>query len=510
MVWWPHAIGSGINPFLTHAIWSPGPFDLASATSVPLAALVATPVTLTLGPLAAYNLLVLLSPTLAAFFSFRLCKYVTGRLVPSLVGGYLFGFSSYELGQMVGHLNLMMVFLVPLAVHIVLRRIDGEVGPRRFIVSMAAVIAAQALLSTEILFTALIFGAIALLAGAAFCGPAVRDRIRRVAIETVGGGAVAALVISPFLYYALFYTSIPEIIAASRFSMDALNPLFPTSVQWIGGRSFAPVGNLYPGSPVESGGYLGIAIILLAGWWLISTRERTVSRVMLTVLTVAIIASLGISLYIAGQPTIWMPWRALVDLPLLKDVIPARLAMYTALVVAVAVAQALATSARSAVLRWSLGVVGVLMLIPSGGSALFHSTPSDPAFFTSDQYKRYLDRDEVVLAFPFSSLGQSMLWQARTKMWFRLAGGYLSQSPPQEYLEEPAVSQFYTGTADAETPCLMRSFIERRDVGAVVLETTSTEPWRPALASLGMRRQRVGGIDFYRVPRRMAFPPGCH
>lgn len=509
MVWWPHAIGSWMNPFLTHSIWAPGPFNLATATSVPLASIVAMPVTFTLGPLAAANLLVLLSPALAAFFAFRLCHYLTGRIVPSLVGGFLFGFSGYVLGQMIGHLNLTLVFFVPLAVHIVLRRFDGVTGGRFFVVSIAAVIAGQALLSTEILFTALIFGAITLLAAAVFSDAGGRDRIRGLTIEIVLGGILAAAVISPFLYYALLYEGQPEFISAARFSMDALNPFVPTPVEHLGRTSFAPVAATFPGGYAEAGGYIGIAFLLLGGWWLISTRSRKSSRVMLAVLVCTVVGSLGTDLYISGQPTISLPWKTLAHIPLLHEVIPVRLAMYTSLIVAVAVAQALASRARSAWIRWTLAIIGVAMLIPSGGSALFHSSPPDPSFFTSDQYKRYIDHEETVLALPYSQRGQSLLWQARTDMWFRLAGGYLGQQPPGDYIEEPAVIQLLQGVANEETPCLLKSFIERREIGAVVLESASTEPWRPALAELGLRPQEVGGVDFYRVPPDLSAPAAC-
>lgn len=509
MVWWPHAIGSGVNPFLTHSIWAPGPFDLATATSVPLAAIVATPVTLTIGPLASYNLFVLLCPTLAAFFAFRLCHYVTGRIAPSLVGGFIFGFSGYMFGQMIGHLNLMLIFLVPLGVHITLRRIDGVIGRRRFVLSIAALIAAQALLSTEILFTALIFGGIALAAGALFADSEGRARIRRTTIEVLAGGATGAIVISPFLYYALFYTSQPTFLSVARFSMDALNPLVPTPVQRIGRTTFAPVAGTFPGGYAEAGGYIGIAMVLLAGWWLSFSWRRGATRVMLVVLTCSVVGALGTALYISGHPTISLPWKALAHIPLMHEVIPVRLAMYSSLVIAVAVAQALAAPVGSPVLRWSLAVVGVVMLLPSGRSPLFHSNPPDPAFFTTGQYKSYIGREETVLALPYSQRGQSLLWQARTGMWFRLAGGYLGQVPPKDYGEEPAVTQLLTGVANPETPCLLKSFIERRGVSAVVIESTSTEPWRPALARLGIRSKKVGGVDFYRIPEAMTTPAGC-
>ncbi|MBS1890751.1 MAG: hypothetical protein JST59_05625 [Actinobacteria bacterium] len=509
MAWLPHAIGSGQNPLLTSAMWAPGPFDLATTGWVPLAALAGIPATLTIGPLAAYNLIVLLAPALAAFFTFRLCHYLTDRVTPSLVGGFLFGFSSYLVGQMNGHLHLMLVFLIPLGVHIVLLHLDGRTSRRRFVLSFAAVVVAQALISTEVLFTALLFAAIALLAGWIFADADSRDRLRGVVIDILIGGVVAAVVLSPYLYYALIYDTTPPLIDSTRFSMDALNPLVPTPLDRLGRTSFAPVAAQFPGAFVETGGYLGIAIVLLAGWWLISTWRRRATRIMLAVLACSVIASLGTRLTIAGEPTISLPWKVLEGLPLFEQIIPTRLSVYTALIIAIAVAMALAARAGSKFLRWGLALVGVVMLLPSGGSAFFHSTPPDPSFFTSGQYKKYIDKGETVLAFPYSQLGYSMVWQARAKMHFNVAGGYLAQQPPEEYLDEPVVTQFYTLTTTDETPCMIRSFIERRDVGAVLIEAGSGEPWGPELEKLGMHPQSLGGIDLYRVPSTLPAPTGC-
>lgn len=508
--WLPWAIGHGHNPLLTNSMWAPGPFDLATTGWTPLAALAAIPVTLTLGPLAAYNLLILVSPALAAFFAFRLCHYITGRLAPSVVGGFMFGFSSYLVGQMIGHLHLTLVFLVPLAVEIVLRHLDGRMSRRTFVIAIAAVVVGQTLISTEILFTSLLFGAIALAAGAIFSDSEGRDRIRRVTIEIVLGGIVGAIILSPYLYYALIYDTPPPLLEGSRFGMDALNPLVPTPVDHLGRTSFAPVASTFQGAFVETGGYLGIAVVLLAAWWLISTWKRPATRVMLTVLGCAVLLSLGTDLLIAGQATISLPWKIIEDLPIFEQVIPIRLSMFTALVVAIVVAMALAAKAGAPWLRWGLAIVGVIMLLPSGGSALFQSTPPDPQFFSSGQYKRYIDKEETVLAFPYSQLGYSMLWQVRGDMSFRVAGGYLAQQPPDEYLEEPIVTQFYTLATTAETPCMLKSFMEHREVGAVLIEAGSGEPWGPELEKLGMRPREMGGIDFYQVPATLPTPKGCN
>jgi L-lactate permease len=120
-------------------------------------------VTALFGNVVTFNLVSLVSPVLSAWFAYRLCRYVTGAWLPSLVGGYVFGFSSYELGQMLGHLHLIPIFLVPAAVHLVLLRMDEAVSVRRFVVLLALIFAVQVLISTEVLFASLVFGFAALL-----------------------------------------------------------------------------------------------------------------------------------------------------------------------------------------------------------------------------------------------------------------------------------------------------------------------------------------------------------
>jgi hypothetical protein len=91
--WWPHAITHGIDPFWTSVIWNPTEINLPATTSVPALSLVFWPVTETLGTVVTYNLISLLSPVLSAWLAYRLCRYVTGAWLPSLVGGYVYGFS---------------------------------------------------------------------------------------------------------------------------------------------------------------------------------------------------------------------------------------------------------------------------------------------------------------------------------------------------------------------------------------------------------------------------------
>ena len=137
--WWPHAILHGLNPFVTHAIWAPGGFDLAWATSVPGLALVFAPITLVFGATFAYNVASRPDartrgldgvPPLPAFDG--------GAIWPSLAGGYIFGFSSYLMAAELTHIHTAAVFLVPVAALLVVRFVQGELTRRGLAVRMGA------------------------------------------------------------------------------------------------------------------------------------------------------------------------------------------------------------------------------------------------------------------------------------------------------------------------------------------------------------------------------------
>src|SRR6185437_208372 len=104
--WWPHALAHGLNPFHASSIWAPQGLDLAWTATAPGMALLFAPLTIAAGPVVSYNVAAILLPALAAWTAFLLCRHVTRSLWASLVGGYLFGFSSYMIGQLEGHMHM--------------------------------------------------------------------------------------------------------------------------------------------------------------------------------------------------------------------------------------------------------------------------------------------------------------------------------------------------------------------------------------------------------------------
>ena len=200
--WWPHALIHAINPFLTLVIWVPDGINLANAASVQALSLLVSPVTALFGPIVAYNVLNLLAPALAGWFAFRLCRYLCGKWLPSVIGGYVFGFSSYQVAQMTSHLNLVVIFLVPAAAQLVLERLDARISPRRIQMWLTPELLLLLGSSTEILLTLLMGGALALVLGYTLA-PARRADISGI-FAPMGLALVATVVLaSPYLYYSL-------------------------------------------------------------------------------------------------------------------------------------------------------------------------------------------------------------------------------------------------------------------------------------------------------------------
>ena len=158
LAWWPHAITSLENPLVTDALLAPHGVNLAWTTAIPGPAVALAPVTLAFGPVVSYNVLMVASPALCARTAFLLVRHLTRSFWASLAAGYLFGFSTYELGHLLGSPNIALVFLIPVAVHLVLRRIDGDISERRFLVYFALTAAGQSLISTELTMASVLFG----------------------------------------------------------------------------------------------------------------------------------------------------------------------------------------------------------------------------------------------------------------------------------------------------------------------------------------------------------------
>jgi hypothetical protein len=498
LAWWPHALLHGLNPFFTNALFAPNRVDLGGIVMVPGAALATAPITLLFGPFVSYNLVMLASPVLAAFFAFLLCRYVSGSFAAALFGGYVFGFCGYILGHLPGQTHLVLVFPVPAMVHLTLRLIDGRIGQRRFIALMALALAAQVSFSTEVAATFVLIGLVALVVAFIFA-PAARARLIGAVKSIVAAGAIAALVTSPIIYYSIKASIPPPSFVGTVGAGDALAFLVPTILIRFGSKYFAAVSVGFTGTDAADAGiYIGLPLALILARYGI-TRWRLVStRILFVVLAIVVVLLLGSRLHIATYPTIPLPWQ-LLDHSLLRSALPVRLSVYMFLIVAVIMSMWLGhpRAGRWGLAKWALAALSIAFLVPNIGSGLWRSHQPNPRFFTTLQYRSVLHRGETVLVLPFGPFDMSMLWQAETGEWFRMAGGYVSGVPLGTYLHDPLLPAL-DGQVKPN-PALLRSFLVRRHVQAVIVDPGNPDQWPGALAALGLKPLTLGGVLVYRV-----------
>jgi len=512
--WWPHAIAHGLNPFVSHYLWTPTGVNTAQDTLIPTAAFVMAPVTELFGPVFSYNVLSIASPVLSALTAYLLCRRLVGRELPAVAGGYLFGFSSYEFAQLTGHLHLVTIFLIPVMVHMALRRVDREISRLLYVIVMALLLILQAGLSTELLAEIVGFGAIVLICARFLAPVPQRSRINGLMIETVGAGVLAIVVASPFFYYALFSGEFPNgpVPYWDIYAQDLLNPFFPTTATWLGHHDFQSLSATYVGGGVTGDdGYLSIPLVIAFLVWALGVeRHRALTRLALIVAALSFVLALGAHLHIAGEQTVTLPFYWVRHLPIFNDLLPSRIALFTSLAVAVGMAAWLARPTGHVVGRWLVVLLAVVMLFPNITSSLYGVAPRNPRFFSTALYKRYLTPGETVMVLPFGYNDVSTLWQAEAGFSFYMPEGYVSQINPPPFDKEPIVGRLEQNMPPA--PAELASFIRQHFVSHVIVDQVAAGPWPGVLAQLGFHMRSVGGVLLYTIPGAPAVtqPDGAH
>ncbi len=488
--WWPHAVLHGLNPFLTHAMFVPEGFNLTWSTAMPGPALALTPVTELFGASVTWNVIQLASPALGAWTMYLLCREITGRTGPSLVAGYVFGFSPYMLAHLTGGPYLALVALLPVVIRLILRRLRGTLGPRRFVIYTALALTAEFLTSSEVLATATIFGGLAYLMALALY-PAQRRALLDTAARLAGAYVVMGVLISPFLYYFFFGHQYPP--GATFFSADLASFAAPPSLVALGRHVFP-----YIGSNNES--YLGLPLILLILAWLWIERRRRRTWMIVIPMAAAGLCMLGRHLLVRGKVTsIPGVWNWLHHLPILTYAIPVRLSLFVIIPAAVIVALFLSGSGSGGRgrWRWALAALTIAFIVPDAGSSNWNTVVRDPAFFSSGQYRHYLNASDNVLTVP--AWGPNERWQADTGFAFNLADGYAGNPFPVAYSRYPTWGTLLSGHLTPDYAVQLKRFVHDKRVTAIVVDASVPGPWRRLFGPLGIAPLTTGGVIYYRL-----------
>jgi len=496
MRWWPFAIAHGLNPAFTHYVGAPAGYSLAWVTTVGPLALLASPITLTAGPVAAFNLVTVLGLPLAAWAAFVLCRRLTGAFWPSLVGGAVFGFSAYEMNHDVaGQLNLTYSLLLPILAYLVVVWRDHGIGDRTFVILAGLIMAVQFYLFLETFADLTALLAVSLLLGLAVAGRAGRPQLLRLTRLLAYGYAIAVVLAAPYLVYAL-RTPSPKLIAKTGMDLASLvvpRPQRTFGIAWLRHLAWGPI-------HASQACYIGIPLIVLAVLFAVTRWSSRLVRFLTFLVVLITVAALGSAVYVGGHRLFGVPWSALYNLPIVRNAYPLRLMVFAYLVLAVMTALWLAGRDEPAGLRshtWARWLLAVLVIagialdtppMPAGG----HTTI--PTFISSGQYQRHLSRGEIVVV--VSKIGNAgMQWQAESGFYWRLAGGYVNQAITRRS-DLPKQVQDLAHATPASV-LAFEQYVRTSHIGAILLAAQSEPQWVGIFWRMGLKGHEFGKVIVY-------------
>lgn len=444
--WWPFAISHGLNPFLCKYVWFPAGYNFTWATSVPFLAILSWPVTLLGSPVLSYNILMLSAPAFGAWTAFLLGRELTRDWTASLVCGFLFGFSAPELRELLANLNLDTVVLIPTSILLCVRHLRGSLSRCQFLILFSFLLVAQLGISTEVLATLCLIGALSWGIFLHFTPVGERRAFWYLATDIALSAPFVIILAAPFLYYLV--KGLPDVPAQinppSLGVAELLKFVIPTVPIQPGWVALAAIARQFSGFTPDSYTYISPPLLLLLALYFYRHIGTAYVKALLVLICIISALSLGVKLLFNGELTnIPMPWALFSHIPIIRSILPNRLLIYLSLGSAIAAAFFLAEArtVTSRLSRFALAGLACLCLPPAKVRVLpmpwqtqpifqeqtefkWSRWPEDP-FFTPTHIKEALGAMPNVILFPDPSVGPGMAWQVNAGFGFTQAAGYV-------------------------------------------------------------------------------------
>jgi hypothetical protein len=435
---WPaYALSHGLNPFYSSKLFVPRGINM-TPNSLGLG-IAAAPITWIFGPVAALNLIDLLSPALSALAMFWLLRRWTSWAPAAFVGGLFFGFSPFVLVSLaLGHPNFGLLAAVPLIVgcldelFVRRRRPPLVVGG-----ALGILVVVQFFVSVEVLALLVLFAALAA-TGAVVRTVVLRqtEAATRALRRAIPGLAVAGVVAAGLLAYPLWYFFAgPAHLVGRAWPDSPAGTVVNRPADFVNGFIGPGLTNVmhlfggYQGPALPLFCFLGVGmIIVLVAGAAISYRDHRVQWFGPLGL-VAVLLSFGI---VSGT---WSPWRFFVHLPVLVNVVPVNITSIIDTCIAIVLAVILDRTHEVAGDRIGrnrglpiAAAVTAVALVPIA-VAFWSNIPlatrvvRAPRWFTVAAPRR--GNHLVVLPYPaaLGGIQSSMAWQAIEGMTFSMVGG---------------------------------------------------------------------------------------
>jgi hypothetical protein len=425
--WLPYALGHGHNPLLTDFQHYPLGVNAMWNTSVPVLGLLLAPVTLTAGPVAAFNTGMVLGPVVAGVATVAALRPYVRRASPRIVAAALYAFSPFTLAHLsAGHLNLVWPVLPPVLLYLAHQLFVAPVRKPLLTGALTGLaLAVQTVLYTQTVAAGALMLLVTAVVLAARFPREVPERLPALARAGVACVCTYAVLAAYPLYLVLAGPVRPRVpIRVPEYgSTDLANVLSPTFLSAFRPFGTSPmVGNLG-----EQGGYLGVAVLVLL---LVAVVTVPGTRLPAVVGVIVSVLSLGPTLHIAARSTdITLPWKAFTGLPLLGELEPVRLQVFTTLALATVVVLFLdrvpAFPPVPRVLALVVAAAAVVSWHPADAQRV---RPAGPPAFVAE-LATHLRPGDVAEIHPRPTSwwyggADALRWQVASGMAFRMTGGY--------------------------------------------------------------------------------------
>lgn len=454
LAWTPFALLHGHNFYVTTWINYPVGVNLAQNTIMPFLGLLTTPITLASNAVASENVLRWMAFPLSASAMYYVASRLSRYRPAAFAAGAFYGFSPYMIGQSATHLNLAFVPFPPL---MLLCSYEIAARSKRSVVVWAVLLGlfatAQFYVSPEILGTTVISGAIAVVVLAISHPNRIPSRLPYAVIGVVIAGAITYAccidAIHVMEHGGLHYVG-PPYPPSARYNANVLGPISPTHWQWLTPASLANFGSRLVGGSTnvdENGSYLGIPLLVLLCYFAVRFRRSRWLQFSLLLAAIDFVLSLGRRPHVGSAIyDVHLPFAWLTHWPVMRDFVPARIALLVSFFVAGAIASAIAArhesrldeplgqpgrnivrrlmpAAVSRAAGWAMCALVVLSLLPNWPYSL---QPALAAKAVGPASLAAIPRGSVVLTYPYVEPGtdQAMVWQAVDRMRFKLIGSY--------------------------------------------------------------------------------------
>jgi hypothetical protein len=490
LAWWPYALSHHLNLLWTDLLWQPVGVAIPWVTSIPGIAVPLIPLTLLVGPVTTFNLVMIAAPALDAWAAYLLCRAITGRFAPAVIGGFFYGFSSYVMSQEATAMNLSLVICPPLLLLVIWARLNEQLSRSLTIAAATGLLILQFGISTEIAALMLFFGGMTW-AFAVLYLPARRPALLSLVPDGLLVGLLFTLILSPVLIDMLETRGVlhlPE-IWKFFFTADLLRVIVPTP-ETLWGSLWPIIPKRFPSELNELDAYLGLPLL---GIIYVFARNAPHYRWLVMVFLALLFASFGPFLWIGGWfSNIAMPWFVFTFLPLLKDALPARFALFVALATAVIVALWLSEGPPK---RYLWAALAMIFLTPA-----LHPIQSVPnsVFFSPRHLSAALGPNPKVMIFPFSVKGPSSYWQLEDGFGFRQTGGYVG-FPPATMQHFDGVDQSFGGQMEPHFAADLTRFVQATGTQFIVIGQGTPSPVRALLRSLDFPSRQVDDVTVLTV-----------